>query len=30
VYEGDNAKDLSTEFCKKHNLDEDTREKLEE
>jgi hypothetical protein len=30
VFEGDNATDLSTQFCKKHNLDEDTRQKLEE
>ena len=30
VYEGDSATQLAQEFCKKHGLDEDTREKLEE
>ena len=30
VFEGDTAHDLAKEFCEQHNLDDDTREKLEE
>ena len=30
VYEGDSANELATEFCTKHGLDDETREKLEE
>lgn len=29
VYEGDTAEVLSAQFCQEHDLDEDTREKLE-
>jgi len=28
--EGDTAKDLARQFCEKHNLDEETEERLEE
>ncbi len=30
VYEGETAKTLSKNFCDKHNLDEETQQKLEE
>ena len=30
VYEGDQAEVLAKNFCEKHGLDDDTREKLEE
>ena len=29
VFEGDTAKDLAREFCDRHNLDEETEERLE-
>ena len=30
VYEGDSASQLAKDFCDKHGLDEETKEKLEE
>lgn len=29
MFEGDTAKDLARDFCDKHNLDEETEERLE-